>query len=1029
MTLKKTGRLAAGALIALVLCIVALAMLRGKVLAPGSSAGAVGDLAPPPPGTKTVPVSESGVGGPIQDLVSGTTEGVWTRVHPESGRLLYELKWEKLDPQESGLFYITQPKAKIFQPGRTIEVTAETGKVLWPSRDEEPESGQLEGQVLVVVRPTRSDRPEGDAEVPPGPEDLTIKTSALNFHTALGELRTMEEVVVDGMGAHAEGKGLTLRFTNDRARPLSFMRLEEGGKFTFMPRESEEAAGSGEAATAERSGRRGTPEINYYRATFGRDVKLTAGGRTLEGEEASVFVRLVDGGLRPGSIARFERAERAGGTLASTAGAVVSDGATDTTANMGMELVWKGPLEVRPMGEEPSELAKDDVLFRVQAPSAGSVRLSDSASGADLRCVSLEYGATTRNVSLFGVGPLGVTLTAPEVAELIAGRTEIDLTTGVGSIATPGMLRAIGKSARKDDDPAFEPGERPRQVSWQERADFLLDASKGPVGTTGTVLPGEVVLRGRVEARDGLASVRGDFLRTVFGRIQPEGAAEPEPTLSRLIVEGSALADDGRGGKITADALDVSFAPGEAENNEPIPTIAGARGNVRAERGGDMLRAGMLDARLKKDERGQVRIASLDARLGVEAHLVRGEGGREIAGEPGRQERRGAHTTIEAKADRVAGDVEGGLIELLGEPATISRTKGEEAGSVAGKSMRVRTKHGHEGLTVFGPGSASYTLPAREEKPGARIQVEWTSGLVYEESTGRAEVMGDATASAELDDRERYVARGGRIIVDMTPGPGTDREAFEASDRRELLRASIEATDVEHPAEVELRRYVDDGTAPEPGTGVRVQRLEGLAFLSGAAIELDAKKATMAATGPGLLLLEDRRESKPPAGAAPADEEGPLVVKNMRGTTLFNFEQTLTFDRASGQGEMSGRVRVRHKDAATERFTDIECERLRMHVEEAPAEPGTSREQPALRLVRAEAIGAVFARHGNLQVIGDAMTYDAAGRTLTASAAEGNRVTIFDEARGRHFTAEAASVDLATGSWRAVEAGTIAVPR
>ncbi len=1022
MTLKKTGRLAAGALIALVGCLLVLAVLRGKVLSPRSGAGAVGDLALPPPGTKTVAVSQSGLGGPVQDLVSGTTEGVWTRVDPQNGRLLYELTWKKLDPQESGLFYITSPRARIFQPGRTIEVTAKTAKVLWPSRDAEPESGQLEGEVLVAVRPKGEGPAAAEPAAPLDEDELLIRADALNFHTALGELRTAEEVVVDGMGAHAEGKGLTMRFTNDRARPLSFMRLEEGGRFTFTPRQSAGArpgaGGQGaEAPAPERRGGRSAPEINYYRATFGRAVKVTAGERTLEGEEANAFLRLVDGGLRPGSIAPLERSRPAAASDGA-AGAPDSTGGPTADAPAGMELVWKGPLEVRPMAEEPSELVKDDVLFRVQAPSAGAVRLRDETTGADLRCVSLEYGATTRHVSLYGVGPLGVTLTAPEMAELIAGRAELDLTTGVGSIATPGMLRAIGKAARKDDDPAFEPGERPRQVTWQERADFLLDASSGPIGTSGTVLPSEVVLRGRVEARDGLASVRGDFLRTVFGRTPGMAGAAPEPTLSRLIVEGDALAEDGRGGKITADALDVAFAQAEEGGGEPVPTAAGARGNVRAERGGDVLRAGMLDARLKRDERGQVRIASLDARLGVEAMLARGGGGRERA------------SSIEAKADRVAGDVDGGVIELLGEPATIARTKGEESGSVSGSSMRVSTSQGSEGLTVFGAGSAAYSLPARDEKPGARIQVEWTSGLVYDDAAGRAEVMGDAVASAELDDRDRYVGRGGRIVVDLTPGRSTGDAATGPADRRELIRASIESTEEERPAELELRRYVDEVAGQEAAPGVRVQRLEGLAFLRAAAVELDALKATMAATGPGLLLLEDRRPAKPAEAAARApDAEGPLVVGNMQGTTLFHFEQALNFERASGEGEMNGRVRVRHLDAATQRFTDIECEQLKIQVQESAAGAEAGREGPALRLVRAEAIGAVFARHGSLQVVGDAMTYDAKGRTLTATASPGNRVTVFDEARGRHFTADAASVDLATGSWRAVEAGTITVPR
>jgi hypothetical protein len=116
-------------------------------------------------------------------------------------------------------------------------------------------------------------------------------------------------------------------------------------------------------------------------------------------------------------------------------------------------------------------------------------------------------------------------------------------------------------------------------------------------------------------------------------------------------------------------------------------------------------------------------------------------------------------------------------------------------------------------------------------------------------------------------------------------------------------------------------------------------------------------------------------------------------------------------------------VRVRHLGLETGRLTQLECETLSAQLRT----PGQEREgaSPLLGVVAGDG---VFLRHDTIEVVCDALDFDARTERVDATANPGNRVTVLDSADGRHFTAGEVTIDLTTGEWRARQATGVRIP-
>lgn len=911
----------------------------------------------------------------IQDVIAGADEGRIELVD-EQNRVVQELFYDEFTPEEAGRFHVTQPRAWLYlDRGRTVVIDAETLNFSQQRAGQEPESGRFSGSVRVrVFNPIdgvqhRAARDEEDAGALPEPDPaLTLATEALVFDTAIGELGAPGLVEITAPGVDARFEGLDI-LIDQRGRRLALLRTDRDGAVRIRPAELEReraaAPAAGDPAGDETPAE---PVIDLYRAEFDSGVRVAMEGRTLAADRLELWARLIDGVLPGGAIAGFNQSTDA---AADEAGADDADEPARRIEEI--TLAWAGALTVRPDAQAAQALREDDLAVRFTAPTSGLVEIDDRQTGASARAATLDYGLTTRRLALTGVGETGVSVRVPGDAELLAGRLEVDLTTGVGAVPGPGVLRSLTE----------EQDRRRQRITWRERSDFILATAGGVVDLRAASSVEEAIFTGDAEARSGDAFVSGDLIRAELGA-SPLG----EPTLARVVVEGDAAADAGDDGAMQARRVDVEF---DTEATEPTPTLVTAEGAVRAEREGASLEGELVEARVVRLDDGELAVSDLTADLGV---VVRTPNGEELFG------------------DELRAQVQDGVFDITGQPAILRR----DTASITGEAMRIEAEL--ERLTVFGAGVLNYARPSREGAGYERAQVEWVGSMRYDGVADEVEFLGDCVATAELDALSRDRAEAERILVSLTPDArptegepaGAAAEAQGAVRRVLLYSAAAEGTG-DAAVEVESRQYARD---PGADTGLR---LESVVYLESRMIDARVEENDLVVPHPGRLLVENRRAE------GEASDEDAASVFDARGSTLFEWEGDLHLDRDAGTAVMTRQVRLRQLPPGGEEMTELECERLTAQM----VLPDDDEQQAEVR--SAEATGAVYVRRGTRQLIADRLFYDASSGVAEATAAIGNAVTLFDANDPTPLTGSLLRWDLVRDrlEWR--DAGAATTPR
>ncbi|MEQ9616505.1 MAG: hypothetical protein RLN60_00550 [Phycisphaerales bacterium] len=948
MSAKHTARLAAVFLVTLVVGLLVWSELarRGQV-APGGTP-AMESLPTPGEGNDTASRVESPDG--IQDLIDMGEQGVWTNDDPEVG--LIRIRWDALDPQPNGLFLVDKPHATISLENVRIEIRAEAGRLVWPARgldqDREPESGTLTGDVVITLH-------DPDAPIDTSPT-VRFATDSLNFDTTLGEIKTADAIRVENEQIRYTGEGLSVRYSQTPWR-LTSLRVSSNSEVAFL--DSEPAV---TPATGSRGASGASPDADalaeIYRVTLRERVRLTSEFAELEAEEILVLARLLDGALPDGAIAEFRS------TLPKQPGVASSSapgGASGALAEP-MTLAWAGPLEIRPIREVPPALAEQDVHLTIRSPESNRVQLTDLGSGSVLRCVGMEYGATTRDLSVYGIGGIGVRVDIPTVGEALFGRLDLDLTTGEGSI--PGPIRVT----------SLRGGEPSRlRLTALNGASFLFNTEFGPVGAGGIVDPTEIIVRERVEATDGRRLVVGDTARALFTR-RTAAAPGVDPQLARLLVEGAAqVADTESDERIAADTLDVAFDL-DHPSDALVPRFATAQGDVRATQAGRTITARTLEASFVQNDLDETDLAAVSALRDVVVTTPDGE---------------------RIECDSLASDERSGVIEIVGAPFRVTTRDRALAREFSAESARYERDRSY--LTVFGGGTASQRALDAQSQEFEAIVASWANAMTFDELAGVIELQGDATLTAENAGVERHVARGHIATINLSS---------KSEGASTFLGAALEALDDANPATLELKRFA-------PGSADDTQRL---ANLRAGRIELDAIESTMTVPGPGLLVIDDRAPSE-------KSGEGDPFAFGSGGSTLFEWERSLAFDRGDGLALMRGRVRVLHKALGASELTQLECEQLAALISEPPRGRAGSPE-----LVRVDATDAVYAKQGPVEIVADVMTYFGPAARIDAKANENNLVTIRDDRQNRHISAQSVSLDVKTGNWRVTDASPVTSP-
>ena len=990
MTTASKGRLFALVLLLIAGAVVGVAVFSSKKAPQSASAMDPAFDAPPPSNPGDAPLATNP--GSLQDVIAGGAKGAWTSTR-EDGSVAMRILSERLDPKPNGRFGLSAVASWFYSVSNRVRVTASRADLLWPSQDKTPESGKLAAIEIAIFPPASAQTPDEN----PG-EPLVLGTiDTLDFDAAMSQLESKDTLRLRGSGLDLEAHGFLIRL-NEISRQITFLRIDASpqNRLTLghrenatKPADADPAAGSPKPDPQTKTSR--VPQIDYYALSLGGPVQIRQDDRILTGERVTILLRLVDGKLNDSAVASIElpggkkRSQRLSpnGDKPSQPDDQLLDPATPTN------ITWAGPAELT-LADTPAELATDDVYIRLDATERDPVTFADAELGLTMRCGRAEYFATTRRLTLEAQGPVpAVSLKTGDGLAFDTRRLSLDLS------KMPRITGTATGPARASATDAKDANALASNVSWDVDAAFTLEA----VGET--FVPTVIALNGNVKAssEDGTASA--DALQASF---TPDGVARSHLTSLTLI--GNASLIGGEDSRVAAEQITVTFNPTE---DRPVPTFATASGRITGQTpDGELRSAGKLSVTLDLDEKGRTRAHLFDASENV---VLRSTTLARTAAT--------ADDYVELHADSLTGDLSTEIIDLSGAPATIARVSPKDRGGVTGGTMRIdgRTRR----LTVFGPGSASRSLE-RQDSIVDRVGVQWTTGMTFDDLSGRAQCRGAVEATGEFRGTDRHVVKGDTVTIELSPADtkGSSRELVAA-----IVEGSLFDPKGSAHARAESRRFVPSSLA----TGT--PRLEALLSIESQSLAVRPLDRSVDAPGPGRIVLEDRRESQTPSGTqsdvlvlgAPAASARNAQAVSTRGTTIFTWQGGVRVDGPANLATMHSGVRVRHKPAGVRDIVDMECEQL-----QAMFEPGTTEEE-APRPREIVASGAIFVRRADLQLIGDRVRFLVASNELVIEAEPGNTVTIDDGARGTRASAEAVRLDTKTGAWTEVRRGSVTLPR
>ena len=187
----------------------------------------------------------------------------------------------------------------------------------------------------------------------------------------------------------------------------------------------------------------------------------------------------------------------------------------------------------------------------------------------------------------------------------------------------------------------------------------------------------------------------------------------------------------------------------------------------------------------------------------------------------------------------------------------------------------------------------------------------------------------------------------------------------------------------------------------------------------GETIEADNVAGVLRVPTAGRLVVSDTR-----IGTDDASTGGDTG----RGSALFDWDGSMVLDRPAGRAQMLRRVRLVHRPIDGRGAIELECEHLDSTFESGSAVRLTDpTESDALTAVNA--VGAVWARSGEQQMLCDEMAYDPSSGVATANAAAGGWVTLFSTSRSTPITAAELEWNVDSGRIDVIRPSPVSAPR
>ncbi|HZW07615.1 MAG TPA: hypothetical protein VFF65_10870, partial [Phycisphaerales bacterium] len=472
---------------------------------------------------------------------------------------------------------------------------------------------------------------------------------------------------------------------------------------------------------------------------------------------------------------------------------------------------------------------------------------------------------------------------------------------------------------------------------------------------------------------------------------------------------------------LKGERITVNFAP-EPRTGEQQPTSIEVVGSAEATAGGTgegglNLKARTITADLAKDAKDQLAVTKAVAIDNV--HVTDGASGREA--------------TFAASADKLEIDPAAGIADLYGKPVTVSR----DGAVMTGGHLRLTQATGE--AFVDGPGTVSSLTDgdASKDEPMSSSLATWTKSMTFNSVTGRAECVGDASATMTRGEVERNTLQASTVLLQFTPAPKKDEKAAAVApgapkQQRELISAEARGElgidgRPPRPATLENREFsVENGE----------QKLQRLTYLEGFRIIANQPNRTLEVPVAGKLLVDNRVPDAKPAPSRPAPPAGSPIAplggfNSATGTSLFTWTGSMNLDLIKGEAVLKRDVALTHQPLASAAQpnppqTTLDCDQLTAFLK--VKSPAGGADAPLARLdaslERVEAVGNIVTKSEGKQLTAHSLLYDTVRAFMEAAGKDGTDqplVTFLDPSRPAPLRARRISWDQKNGEVRIIE--------
>jgi hypothetical protein len=945
-----------------------------------------------PPDIKPIDLATAGrnVNDPTASYATGAMN--WTSQN-ERGEAVQEFGWESLDPLEAGRFDVTNPKARFYlASGETVSVEAARARVHRPGTAQTPETGTFAGGVIVRIYESRI-----AADDPSVPPIAILETESIDFDFTIGRLATRERVFLTSRRVEFEGTGLDLLY-NQVSQRIEKLTIERGQQLLYIlePLADPTAVSAGplgyrhvvpqtdvrflpaalrqpEEPAALDSETVDVPREDFYRIKFGGQVSVRQHTRVIHSDDLTALVQLLDGKLpledaptitrrtppTPRPLHQRGLASLPGHPAAILSALALGQVADDPTVpeepapagrqsllvpheeeNL-LRINWAGPMSVRPMDEEPIELANDTAHIHF---AGKPVQLRDEDAENEARCGSMEYFATQRIVTMHSSLLHQVTMRDRNGSVVEGPEFELSLDTGLG------RLVGAGSALQGQGNEALGSAPAGMRLDWSDRLLVQFDV----VGESLRDLR-EAICEGSVEVHHDDFHMKGDWLRLQLDSTGESEQLQPRRISAQGAVHGMVYGS----GELRCDEVDAELEP-HPVTGEAFPNRIEARGNVV---GADDLGRTLLAARAEMllepapddAEDDEPRLARFLA-WGEPGHLIQIDDGDGLTAE-------GLELLVEE---------EGAILTLRGEPALARR----DGATVRGPELRIDDEA--DLLVIEGAGDLDYDAALagaprdrRAEPRRDRLQASWQEKLIYDGQAKVIRCLGEVRSMYEPSPTEVDLLDCDDLTIALADNATLDNAGAS-------MESGLRRLDAEGNARMEHRRYLSPAR----------QQLDRLLYIAGERLDYDNIAERLHVPTAGQLVVADERRYREVVTDNGTQES--LTALDI-GRATFTWQGEMTFEPNRGAFEMQRHVTMRHREQAESELFVLECQALT-----ATTTPfvlagggGNAREAELLRVIAEQA---VYAEYGDRMLIADRIDYDAPLHLLTASAVPGNTV-------------------------------------